>query len=137
MLINGDPVIVPSGIQASPTILTAASPSPPNGTFTGVKENEDGTLDFDIREQTVAILRNVEAIIKHATGDRNGLESIIDATVFLPHIKAHYAGMNAMWNEFYPDTDRAPARTAIGVKELPSPKMIVEIKCIALVTVEH
>ncbi|OQD63136.1 hypothetical protein PENPOL_c010G06119 [Penicillium polonicum] len=150
MSTNGDSVIVPSGnpglanyphgrlapaTQTRTLYVSGTACRRPDGTFTGVKDNGDGTVSFDIREQTLATFHNIEATIKHASGDRSGLESIIDATVFMPNLHAHYAGMNAVWNELYPDAERAPARTVVGVKELPSPKMIVEIKCIALVTV--
>ncbi|CAI7627715.1 unnamed protein product [Penicillium discolor] len=146
MSTNGDSVIVPSGnpglanyphgrlapaTQARTLYVSGTACRRPDDTFAGVKDNGDGTVSFNIREQTLATLHNIEATIKHASGDRSGLESIIDATVFLPNIHAHYVGMNAVWNELYPDAERAPARTVIGVKELPSPKMIVEIKCIA------
>lgn len=149
MSTNGDSVIVPSGnlglanyphgrlapaTQARTLYVSDTACRRPDDIFAGVKDNGDGAVSFNIREQTLATL-HIDATIKHASSDRSGLKSIIDATVFLPNIHAHNVGMNAVWNEPYPDAERAPARTVIGVKELPSPKMIVEIKCIALVTV--
>ncbi|PIG88929.1 hypothetical protein AARAC_011550 [Aspergillus arachidicola] len=131
MSTNGDSVIVYT-LYVSGTACRR-----PDGTFAGVKDNGDGALVFDIHEQTLTTLHSIEVIIKHASGDRSGLESIIDATVFLTNMNAHYDGMNAVWNELYPDAETAPARTVIGVRELPSAKMIIEIKCIAVVTVEH
>jgi 2-aminomuconate deaminase len=98
-----------------------------------VTVNADGSLSFSVEEQTTTILKNIEAIIKQASGGIGDLTNLIDATIFLVNIKDDYAGMNAIWNSFFPDISAAPARTTIEVKALPSPKLIVEIKCTALI----
>ncbi|KAJ3523814.1 hypothetical protein NM208_g12309 [Fusarium decemcellulare] len=148
---NGDPITVPSGSAglahypharlAPPThsrvlYISGTSSRLPDGSFAGVKTNEDGTLELDIRQQTLAIFGNIDAVIKRASGNKGGIQNIIDATVFLTDLKSDYAGMNAVWNEFWPEAEKAPARTTIGVKELPSPKLVVEVKCTALIDTE-
>lgn len=57
---------------------------------------------------------------------------MVDATVFLVGLEENYGGMNEEWNRVYPQREAAPARTTIGVKELPSKKLLVEIKCTAI-----
>lgn len=150
MFRSGDAVILPnkSGLANYPAArfepakqlrkiyISGTSSRLPDGEVTGVKENNDGTLTFDVQAQTWAILRNLEDVIKHATRGRGGLHNIIDATVFLADMSAHYTDMNAVWNLVWPVSEIAPARTVIGVKELPSPKMVVEIKCIAVAEVQ-
>lgn len=84
--------------------------------------------------QTEAVLQNIKTIINGATDGTCGLESIIDATVFLTDMK-DYAGMNAEWNKVWPDKTKAPARTCVQVAALPNVKLNVEIKCTAIVVV--
>ncbi|EMT73899.1 hypothetical protein ACKRZS_003085 [Fusarium odoratissimum] len=149
--LNGEPIIVSGGTaglahypharlapggQTRTLYISGTSSRLPDGTFDGVKVNEDGSLNFDVRQQTFTIIRNIEAIIKNATAGRGNLGNIIDATIFLVDIGKNYSGMNAVWNEFWPRVDTAPARTTIGVKELPSPKIVVEFKCTALIDVD-
>ncbi|RHZ73696.1 hypothetical protein CDV55_107404 [Aspergillus turcosus] len=106
-----------------------------DGTWDGVTEHADGTWTLDIRAQTAAVLRNIESIIQGATDGRGGLQNIVDATVFLINLPQNYSGMNDEWNKIWPDRANAPARTTIGVKELPNPRLLVEIKCTAVVEI--
>lgn len=105
-----------------------------DGTYEGVEDLPDGTgHKLDCGAQTAAVLRNIEAIIQGATDGRAGLESVVDATVFLTDMK-DYAAMNAEWNKRWPDKAGAPARTCVQVAALPNVRLNVEIKCQALVT---
>ncbi|KAK8075164.1 YjgF-like protein [Apiospora hydei] len=81
---------------------------------------------------TAAVLQNIGTILRGATGGALGLEAVVDATVFLADIAGDYAGMNEEWNKVWPDKAAAPARTCVQVAALPSPKLNVEIKCMAL-----
>ncbi|KAF0326315.1 L-PSP endoribonuclease family protein [Colletotrichum asianum] len=146
---NGDAVILPTGTvtglanyprgRLAPTTshrtlyISGTSSRRPDGTFDGVETRSDGTQVLDVRKQTAAILRNIEEVIKHATANKGGLGNVIDATIFLVDMERDYSGMNTVWNEFYPNVEEAPARTTIGVRELPSPKLVVEVKCTAIV----
>ncbi|KAL2867654.1 RidA family protein [Aspergillus lucknowensis] len=107
-----------------------------DGTWDGVTENPDGSRTLDIRAQTAAVLRNIQSIIEGATNGKGGLGNIIDATVFVVDLPKHYAGMNEEWNKVWPGREGAPARTTIGVKELPNERLLVEIKCTAVVEVD-
>lgn len=105
----------------------------PDGTWEGVTENADGTHTLDIRKQTAAVLANVDAIIKGASGGKGGIANVIDAVVYILDMKSQYAGMNEEWNKVFADRASAPARATIGVRELPDPRMIVEVKAVAVV----
>jgi 2-aminomuconate deaminase len=105
----------------------------PDGTIAGVSVNSDGSLTLDVAEQTSAVLQSIEAIIKQATNNKGGLGNVIDATIFLTDLKNDYAGMNEVWNKTWTSAQMAPARTCVGVSELPSPKFAVEFKVTALV----
>lgn len=111
-----------------------------DGTYEGCTPSADADADgtgtgfvLDCGAQTAAVLRNIETIIQGATDGRHGLESVVDATVFLTDMK-DYAAMNAEWNKRWPDKTKAPARTCVQVAALPNVRLNVEIKCQALVS---
>lgn len=105
----------------------------PDGSYAGVKENADGTYDLNVREQTAGVLQNIDNIIKGATNGRGGIHNVIDAVVYILDMKTQYAGMNEAWNEVFSSRETAPARATIGVRELPDPRFIVEVKAVAVV----
>ncbi|KAK2810451.1 hypothetical protein FQN50_002940 [Emmonsiellopsis sp. PD_5] len=104
----------------------------PDGTYEGVTENPDGTFTLDIRAQTAAVLRRVESIIKGASNGKADLHNVVDATVYILDMATQYAGMNEEWNKIWTDRATAPARATIGVRELPDPRLLVEVKAIAV-----
>ena len=115
------------------TILVSGTSSRrADGTFAGCVTDASGKYTLDIREQTAAVLKNIGTILNGATGGAAGLESIVDATVFLTDMKKDYAGMNEEWNKIWPDRTKAPARTCVQVAALPNERLNVEIKCTAL-----
>ncbi|KAK7418769.1 hypothetical protein QQX98_003787 [Neonectria punicea] len=105
----------------------------PDGSYEGVTEKADGTYELDIRKQTAAVLLNIDDIIKGATDGAGGIHNVIDAVVYILDMKTQYAGMNEEWNKVFKDRESAPARATIGVKELPDPRLIVEVKATAVV----
>jgi 2-aminomuconate deaminase len=106
---------------------------PQDGTWPGATTKADGTLELDVRVQTAAVLDNIDNIIKGATGGKGGVQNLIDSVVYVVDMKRDYAGMNEEWNKVFPTRASAPARATIGVKELPDPRMLVEIKGVAVV----
>lgn len=106
-----------------------------DGTFVGASCTQDAAGNtswaLDIRQQTAAVLSNIDAIIQGATEGQAGIQNTIDATVFLVNMKDDYAGMNEEWNRIWPDRTTAPARTTVEVRALPREEIIVEIKCVA------
>lgn len=105
----------------------------PDGTWPGVIENADGTRTLDIRKQTAAVLENIDNIIKGATNGKGGIRNLIDAVVYVLDMETQYAGMNEEWNKVFETRTSAPARATVGVRELPDPRMIVEVKAVAVV----
>lgn len=147
---NGTPYLLPANaaqglanypharvIPGSPRIVYVSGTSSRrgDGTYAGCSADPDpstGSHVLDVREQTSAVLYNIGNILRGATGGAVGLEAVVDATVFLTDIQGDYAGMNEEWNKVWPDKAAAPARTCVQVVALPSPKLNVEIKCMAL-----
>ncbi|MCI6104539.1 MAG: RidA family protein [Bacteroidales bacterium] len=78
-----------------------------------------------IGELTRQSLTNIKNILAEA-----GLtmDNVVKTSVFLADM-ADFAGMNAVYAEFFPGT--APARSAVAVKTLPKDAR-VEIECIAV-----
>ncbi|CAG8589481.1 2672_t:CDS:2 [Diversispora eburnea] len=100
----------------------------PDNTYEGVNELPNGELELDIKEQTRAVIKNIEIILK-ASSPEASLNDLIDLTVFLIDMK-DYSGFNEIYNEFF-DAKTGPTRTTVAVKQLPSPKLLIEIKATA------
>ena len=102
-----------------------------DGSFHGATRAEDGSLIVNIRDQTGAVLSNINAIIEGASDGQADISNVVDATVFLTNMERDYTGMNEAWNGTWSDRTGAPARTTVEVRALPREEIIVEIKCTA------
>ncbi|KAH8657778.1 endoribonuclease L-PSP [Xylariales sp. PMI_506] len=125
--------LAPTASHRTIYISGIACVRPEDGSWPGVTEKADGTYDLDVRVQTAAVLENIDNIIKGATGGKGGVQNLIDSVVYVVDMKRDYAGMNEEWNKVFPTRASAPARATIGVKDLPDPRMLVEIKATAVV----
>ena len=94
--------------------------------YEGVEVKPDGSLHLDIRKQTRAVIENIKAILEHAG---SSLADLVDLTVFLVDM-TDYAGMNEVYDEYF-TREAGPSRTTVAVKQLPSPKLLIEIKSVA------
>lgn len=77
-----------------------------------------------VSEQTVLVLRNLEAVLKAAGIDRT---HVLKTTVFLKNL-ADFDKMNKAYESFF--GDHKPARSTVEVSRLPK-DALVEIECIA------
>ncbi|KAF9152888.1 hypothetical protein BG015_004520 [Linnemannia schmuckeri] len=138
MSANGTPIILkdraqalahyPHGRIANGMIyVSGISSRRLDNTYEGVKENEDGTFELDIKAQTKAVIENINVILQSQGAS---LANIVDMTVFLTDMK-DYGAMNQIYNQYF-DAETGPSRTCVGVLTLPSPKLLIEIKAIAL-----
>jgi 2-iminobutanoate/2-iminopropanoate deaminase len=78
-----------------------------------------------IEEQTEQVFANLAAILAEAG---SGLDKLIKTTVFLQNL-GDFQGMNSVYTTHV--GDRPPARSTVGVAQLPS-GALVEIEAIAL-----
>ncbi|KAH7029733.1 Endoribonuclease L-PSP/chorismate mutase-like protein [Microdochium trichocladiopsis] len=122
--------IIPAGSQL--IYISGISSRRGDNTVAGCTTDEaTGKHTLDIRLQTEAVLSNIEGTIRGATAGQCGMDSVVNATVFLTDM-ADYKGMNEKWNEVWPDKSKAPSRTCIQVAALPNERLNVEIQCQAL-----
>jgi 2-aminomuconate deaminase len=54
----------------------------------------------------------------------------VDLTVFLVDMQ-HYNEFNQVYNQYF-DQKTGPTRTTVAVKQLPNPRLLIEIKATAL-----
>ncbi|GJC87095.1 2-aminomuconate deaminase [Colletotrichum liriopes] len=111
--------------------ISGTSSRRPNGTFAGARANPNSPRMIPTTSKRRA--GETAAGSTQATNDKGGLGSIIDATVFLVDMKRDHAGMNGVWNRFWPRLEEAPARTTVGARDLPGEEMAVEVKRAAVV----
>lgn len=105
--------------------LSGMSARQADGTIAGAARAADGAETYDVAEQLRVILRKVGETLA-----RNGgcFGDIVDVTVFLTDMR-HYRAMNDEYNMWF--AVDGPARTTVGVNELPHPDMVVELKVVA------
>lgn len=84
-----------------------------------------GTFPDGIEAQTLAALTNVRSIVEAA-----GLKvtDIVKVTVFLTKM-SDFDAMNEVYKRFF--DGHKPARSTVGVAELPRPAALVEIDAVA------
>ena len=98
-----------------------------NNTHIGAIEQEDGSFELNIRDQTRAVFENIKVILNHAGAS---LEHCVQLTVFLVNIEGDYRGMNEVYNEYFDQVD-GPTRTTVQVAALPHRNLLIEIQAIA------
>lgn len=108
--------------------LAGVSARLPDGTIAGVARDAGGTIGHDVAQQLRAIIANITATL--ATRGAT-LADLVDITVYLTDM-ADYGAMNAEYNTWF-GAD-GPARTTVGVKQLPHPDMVIELKVVASAT---
>ncbi|MEL6676211.1 MAG: RidA family protein [Bacteroidota bacterium] len=105
--------------------VSGTSSRKPDNTHEGAEIQPDGTVIMDIRVQTAAVLRNIDAVLKKVG---SGLEDVIDITTFLVDMK-DFPGYNETYATFFDHT--GPSRTTVAVHQLPHPNINIEVKAVA------
>ncbi len=85
---------------------------------------------LDVETQTEQVLRNIASILE-AAGSR--LDCVLRCGVFLVDMR-DFAAMNAVYERTF--GQHRPARTTVGVANLPAPGLRVEIDAVAYVPTE-
>ena len=106
--------------------VSGASSRRPDNTHAGVTIHPDGRVEKDIREQTKAVLENIDGLLNSMDAS---LTDVIDITSFLVDM-ADFKGYNEAYAEFF-DHATGPTRTTVAVHQLPHPNIVIEIKAVA------
>lgn len=97
-----------------------------DNSFAGVHQvDEMGTMRLDIKDQTKAVIENINDILVSEGLD---LSNIVDVTSFLVNMN-DFAGYNEVFKEYFGEI--RPTRTTVAVHQLPHPNLVVEIKVVA------
>ncbi|RDZ28425.1 RidA family protein [Lysobacter silvisoli] len=109
--------------------LSGIGPRDPasNGIPGNVHDADGSLLAYDIGLQCRAVFANVRTVLE-ASGA--SWDDLVDVTVYLTDMARDFTAYNAVWAEFFPDIDRAPCRTTLGITALPTP-IAIELKCVA------
>ncbi len=105
--------------------VSGTSSRKPDNTHVGAEQKEDGEWILDIKAQTEAVIKNIEALLNSMDC---GLDKIIDITTFLVDMQ-DFAGYNEVYGQFFDHT--GPTRTTVAVYQLPHPNLLIEIKAVA------
>jgi 2-aminomuconate deaminase len=91
-----------------------------------VEIDENGNLSLDIKEQTRAVIKNIETTLKAAGVE---LSDLVEISTYLMSMD-DFKGYNDVYGEFF-NAETGPARTTIAVHQLPHPHLLIEIKAVA------
>lgn len=86
--------------------------------------NSGEILESDIKIQTKQVLDNLKNILE---ASKSSLDYVIKTTIFLTDMN-NFNAMNEIYEQYF--LAHKPARSTIGVKELPK-NALIEIECIA------
>jgi 2-aminomuconate deaminase len=90
-------------------------------------------VDYDIVTQCHSVFANVRAVLD---ASHCNWEWLVDVTVYLTNMQSDFNAYNGVWAEYFPDIDKAPCRTTLGITALPTP-IAIELKCIAAYPENH
>lgn len=104
--------------------VSGTSSRRPDNTHIGATQNKDGSWHLDIKLQTEAVIKNIEALIKNMDAK---LADVVDITTFLVNMD-DFKGYNEVYGTFFNHT--GPTRTTVAVHQLPHPNLLIEIKAL-------
>lgn len=96
-----------------------------DNSIAGAEVDASAKPRLDIRVQTRAVLENIRDILASVGA---GMEDVVEVSTFLVDMQ-DFAGYNEVYATFF--ADDPPARTTVGVSELPHPHLLIEIKAVA------
>ncbi|KFL38068.1 RidA family protein [Arenimonas donghaensis] len=108
--------------------------TPGSNAIPGNRYDADGRLkDYDIVTQAHSVFANVRAVLE---ASHCRWEWLVDVTVYLTDMSRDFQAYNGVWAEYFPDINKAPCRTTLGISALPTP-IAIELKCVAAYPESH
>lgn len=105
--------------------VSGTSSRRPDNSFAGVEVDEFGATNLDIREQTKAVIENIQDILRSVDAE---LTDLVEISTFLVNMN-DFKGYNEVYAQFF-DFD-GPTRTTVAVHQLPHPHLLIECKAVA------
>ncbi len=105
--------------------ISGTSSRLPDNSFAGVRVDEMGTTELDIRVQTRAVIENMSDILASAGAS---LSDLVEVSSYLVNMN-DFGGYNEVYGEYF-DYD-GPTRTTVAVHQLPHPHLLIEMKGVA------
>ena len=105
--------------------VSGTSSRRPDNSIAGSSVSESGERVLCIRSQTQEVIKNIDRILAAAGAS---IQDLVEITVFLVNM-SDFELYNETYGEFF--TEQGPARTTVGVRELPHPDLLIEIKAVA------
>jgi 2-aminomuconate deaminase len=100
-------------------------------TIAGAETDKFGTTRLDIREQTRAVIENIQDIL--ASMDAN-LKDVVEISTYLVNMD-DFEAYNEIYAQYF--DEQGPARTTVAVRQLPHTYLLIEMKAIAYKPVSH
>lgn len=114
-------------VAGNTIFVSGAIPIPtPSGLHEGVARAEDGSFVHDVALQFRSAMGAVLRVLSELGAD---LHCIAEVSVYLRDIERDFANFNAAYGELF--VDWKPARTTVGVADLPS-NVAIELKITAV-----
>ncbi|OCF32257.1 endoribonuclease [Kwoniella heveanensis CBS 569] len=79
-----------------------------------------------VQDRTRQVIQNLEAVLR---GSGMSLANVVKANIYLSNLSKDFGAVNEVWKELMPEPK--PARTCVGVAELPAGGTDVEIEFVA------
>lgn len=98
----------------------------------GIDPKTGHLVSNDIREQTLQVLRNLEAVL---TAAGSSTEQLAHCLIILTNIDRDYETVNEIYSQWLKSPEFYPARSSMGVVKLPF-NATVAIECQAYTTRE-
>ena len=92
---------------------------------TSARQPDDSIAGWDIRAQTHAVIANLRDILASADAT---LSDLVEVTTYLM-VMEDFKGYNEVYGEYF-DYD-GPVRTTVAVRELPHPRLLIEMRAVA------
>lgn len=105
--------------------VSGTSSRRPDDTIAGAQPMPNGQVELDVRVQVRAVIENIRDILQDVGAS---LSDVVEICAFLVDMQ-DFAAYNEVYGEYF-DFD-GPTRTTVGVRELPHPHLLIEMKAVA------
>ena len=105
--------------------ISGTSSRRPDNTIAGATIDDAGNTILDIKVQTKAVIDNIADLLSSVDVQ---LSDLVELSTFLVNM-GDFAGYNEVYASYF--DYNGPVRTTVAVAQLPSPKLLIEMKGVA------